>query len=244
MSSPVRNDVRAPQLLLGLALLGVGTVLLLGRLEIIDVSIGELASTWWPLVIVLVGLSALLTVPRAWPGPVALMALGGLFLLDRLDAFTVDLGSLLWPIALIVVGLFFLLRFGRPHSASPEVITSTAIWWGAEPSTTSQQFRSATLTAIMGGIELDLRRADIQGRADISVFAFWGGVEIKVPPTWRVTVRGLPLLGGWENNAAEPTDPNAPELVVHITTIMAGAEIKNSTKGLPAAEHYEHHEGV
>ena len=31
------------------------------------------------------------------------------------------------------------------------------------------------------------------------VFALWGGVEVKVPPTWRVTVTGLPLLGGFED---------------------------------------------
>ena len=79
----------------------------------------------------------------------------------------------------------------------------------------------------MGGIEVDLREADIQGRADISIFTFWGGVEIKVPPTWRVTVRGLPLLGGWDDKTLEPADPNAPELVVHVTTIMAGAEVRN-----------------
>jgi len=95
----------------------------------------------------------------------------------------------------------------------------------------------------MGGIELDLRRAGIERRADISVFAFWGGVEIKVPPTWRVTVRGLPLLGGWENKTAIPAGPNAPELVVHLTTIMAGAEIKNSTKPL-AAEQLGYTEGA
>lgn len=224
---PPQTAVRTPQLLFGLILLGAGVVLLLGRLDIVDVSIGQLVRTWWPLIIVIVGVTALLTVPRAWPGPVLLITVGVIFQLDRLDVFDVALGSLLWPIALIVIGLFLLLRFGRSRGSDPDTISTTAIWWGAAPSTTSQRFRSATLTAIMGGIELDLRKADIERRADISVFAFWGGVEIKVPPTWRVTVRGLPILGGWENTAEVPTDPNAPELVVHMTTIMGGAEIRN-----------------
>jgi len=224
------SNVRVPQLLFGLLLVAAGAVLLLNRLDVVDLSFGQLLRTWWPLAIILVGLSALLTVPRAWPGPVVLITIGVLLQLDRLDVFDIGLFTLLWPTLLIVVGLMLLFRFGRPRSDSAEVISSTVFWWGSSRSTTSQRFRSATLTAVMGGIELDLRRADIEHRADISIFSFWGGVEVKVPPTWRVTVRGLPILGGWEDKTVDPLDPNAPELVVYITTIMAGAEIKSSSQ--------------
>lgn len=226
MAKDTSEQVRGPQLLLGIIFLLLGTALLLSRLDIVEVSFWGLVGTWWPLFIVAAGLAALFTVPRAWPGPAALIAIGTFFQLARLDLFDLELGSLVWPILLIVVGLGLLLRFGRSTTDSAEVVRSTVFWWGSARKTRSQQFRSAVLTAVMGGIELDLREAAIEGRADISVFTFWGGVEIKVPPTWRVRVRGLPILGGWEDKTVDPADDGAPELVVHITAIMGGAEIK------------------
>lgn len=228
MAKDSTEPVRIPQLLFGLVLLGLGVVLLLGRLEIVELSFWEIVGTWWPLLIVAAGLAALATVPRAWPGPVALVAVGVFLQLARLELFELDLGSLIWPIVLIVIGLTLLVRFGRPTSDSAESIRSTVFWWGSERRSRSPRFRSAVLTAVMGGIELDLREADIEGRADISIFTFWGGVEVKVPPTWRVRVRGLPILGGWDDKTVDPVDPGAPELVVHVTTIMGGAEIKNA----------------
>ena len=92
--------------------------------------------------------------------------------------------------------------------------------------TTSQRFAGGSLTAIMGGIDVDLREADIVGGADLSVFTVWGGVEIKVPSTWRVQVNGLQLLGGWTDKTSPPLDPAAPVLRVHVTAIMGGVEIK------------------
>mgnify|MGYP000905968762 CR=1 FL=1 len=235
MAKDPTEPVRIPQLLLGLVLLGLGVALLLSRLEIVEVSFWSLIGTWWPLAIVGLGLAALFTVPRAWPGPLLVILLGVILQLARLELFDVPLASLLWPIALIVVGLTLLLRFGRPPRDDADRITSTVLWWGSNPRSRSQSFRSASLTAVMGGIELDLREADVQGRADISIFALWAGVEVKVPPSWRVRVRGLPVLGGWEDKTVDPADPNAPELVVHVTTIMGGAEIKNALPKVPQA---------
>jgi len=227
MAKETTQPVRVPQLLFGLVLLGLGVAMLLGRLGIVEVSFWRILGTWWPLLIVAAGLAALTTVPRAWPGPVGLIAVGVFLQLARLDLFDVELTSLIWPVVLIAIGLTLLVRFGRPDSGTSDTIRSTVFWWGSERTSRSQSFRSAVLTAVMGGIELDLREADVQGRADISIFSFWGGVEVKVPPTWRVTVRGLPILGGWDDKTVDPTDPNAPELVVHVTTVMAGAEIRN-----------------
>jgi len=43
------------------------------------------------------------------------------------------------------------------------------------------------------------------------------------------------VLGGWEDKTVDTADPNAPELVVHVTTIMGGAEIKNALPKVPQA---------
>ena len=47
-------------------------------------------------------------------------------------------------------------------------------------------FRGADLIAVMGGCEIDLRQAAINGEAVIDVFCMWGGIEIRVPEDWTV----------------------------------------------------------
>lgn len=219
---------RRPQLqtLLGLLILVVGVAALLGQLGVVHVSLASLISTWWPMVIVAVGLAALVSVPRAWTGPAVVIAVGVFFQLDTLGLVRVRVWDLAWPIAIILVGLALLTRTGT-RSTDGNRISSAVICWGSQRRTRSQDFRGGSLSAIMGGIAVDLREAGIVERAEISVLVLCGGVEIKVPPTWRVRVSGLPLLGGWDNKTVRPLEPGAPELVVHVTAIMGGAELKN-----------------
>ena len=61
-------------------------------------------------------------------------------------------------------------------------------------------FRRADLTAIMGGVEVDLRGASTGQEAVIDVFAWWGGIEITVPPDWAVSNRS------WSSWAAPTTE--------------------------------------
>ncbi len=220
------NRRPAPQVLLGLGILVIGVVALLDQLGVVDFSLGDLFSIWWPTIVVLVGVAALATVPRAWFVPVLIIAVGVFFQLSRLDVIAVDVWNILWPVAIIMFGIALLSRMGTSGTDDDEVLAS-AFWWGAQRRTTSQQFKGGRLTAVMGGIEVDLRQAGIVDRAELSVFTFWGGVTLKVPPTWRVRTGGLPLLGGWDDKTEPPTDPNAPELFLRMTTIMSGVEIKN-----------------
>jgi hypothetical protein len=213
------------QLFLGTAIVAIGAVGLLRGMGFIDLSLDTLISTWWPLVIVGVGLAALISAPRAWLGPVVVIAVGVLFQLGRLDLLAGNVGDFLWPLAIMVVGLSVLTSRGV-QGPDDTTINSTAIWWGSVRRTTSQRFAGGSLSAIMGGIDVDLRDADIVGSADLSVFTAWGGVEIKVPPHWRVQVNGLQLLGGWTDKTVAPLDPAAPVLRIHITAIMGGVEIK------------------
>ncbi|ADG73492.1 conserved hypothetical protein [Cellulomonas flavigena DSM 20109] len=222
------------QALLGVVVVLVGIVLLLERTGAVEVDLGDLLSMLWPLVVVLVGVAALVVVPRAWFGPAAITALGVALLLSRFHVVQVGVGDYLWPVAVILVGVG--ITFGATaRDEQADHVTAFAFWWGAERRLTTRTFRSASLTAIMGGVELDLRQADIEGSARIDVFTFWGGVDIKVPRTWDVRVTGLPLLGGWEDRT-QPV-PGGPVLEVRVVTVMAGAEVRyGKEKAVPMVE--------
>ena len=85
---------------------------------------------------------------------------------------------------------------------------------GCELRPVSRPFRGADLSAVMGGIKLDLTDARMEGdSATIEVFAFWGGIEIYVPPDWTVTSKVTTLLGGF-------IDKRRPTSVVPTKTLI------------------------
>jgi predicted membrane protein len=95
----------------------------------------------------------------------------------------------------------------------------------------SQTFEGADLTAVMGGCEIDLRQASMVagGEAVIDVFAFWGGIDIKVPEDWTVIVRAIPLMGGVEDKTrVPPAATTSKRLVIRGIVVMGGVVVKNS----------------
>lgn len=89
--------------------------------------------------------------------------------------------------------------------------------------------RHTFVLAVMGGAELDFREAVLgPGVTEVSIFTFWGGVEITVPPDVHVDTGGVAIMGGFEEqpSAPAPRDPEAPVLRITGVAIMAGVEIK------------------
>lgn len=119
--------------------------------------------------------------------------------------------------------------FGSSTSTDQaEFVRSFAMLSGHELRPVSRPFRGADLNAIMGGIKLDLTSARMEGdTAVIEVFAFWGGVEIYVPPDWTVTSEVTTLLAGFIDKRRPTTVVPTKHLVIKGMVVMAGVEIKN-----------------
>jgi hypothetical protein len=94
---------------------------------------------------------------------ITVVTLGTLFLLDNADVLEGDAWDYVWPVAIILAGLLIVARWnGRavPGGADREdVIRSTAIFAGPKLVSTAPALQGAWLTAIVGGITLDLRDA-------------------------------------------------------------------------------------
>jgi hypothetical protein len=106
-------------------------------------------------------------------------------------------------------------------------MSAMAILGGVSRGNNSKTFRAADLVAIMGGCEIDLRKAAINGEAVIDVFAIWGGIEIRVPEDWTVVSQVTPLLGGVDDKTRPPQGATAHRLTLRGVAIMGGVEIKN-----------------
>lgn len=88
--------------------------------------------------------------------------------------------------------------------------------------------RHVTAIAVMGGVELDFREASFApGVTEVQAFAFWGGVQIVVPPDVRVECSGIGVMGGFDHrqNAPSVDDPMAPVLRVTGLALMGGVEV-------------------
>ena len=102
-----------------------------------------------------------------------------------------------------------------------------AIWGGGEYRIRSKNFRGGDLVAFMGGFDIDLRDADIEGsEATITVNAFMGGGVIRVPETWAVSMRVAAFMGGHSLKAREGAQPTK-SLIVKGMAIMGGVEVSN-----------------
>lgn len=210
----------------GLLIVGVGTLLLLDNLDVLDA--GDVIGEWWPAVLVVGGLIAFAANPGHWAMPLILVGGGGLVLLRTTGV--VDTLSVLLPTVLIVVGLavIFGRGFGTRTTSSGNTITSFNLFSGSNLASDSNRFEGGRVGAVFGGAELDLRRATLVPGATMDVFTAFGGVEISVPEGWRVDINGFPMFGGFENATAKESLPSdAPRLRIDATVLFGGLEVRH-----------------
>lgn len=80
------------------------------------------------------------------------------------------------------------------------------------------------VVSIMGGDDIDLREAEIEGsELRISAFSLMGGSNIYLPDTVEVEVSGPAIMGGnEERGSSAPPRPGAPVIRIRSFAIMGG----------------------
>lgn len=215
--------------LLGVVLVALGVVLLLDRVGTLDA--GAVIGAWWPTVFVLAGVLALLDRP---PRPVAAtvsMIIGVSLLAVTTGVLSGAVLAAVWPAALIALGLWFMTgrRLHRSVVDNGDAVKVTVLFSGQELANTSAQFRGGSVTALFGGVDLDLVRAVPAPDAELTVTTMFGGVGLTVPDDWRVVIDGPAIFGGFDNGATV-SDPGAPTLKVRAFAMFGGIEIKTSPR--------------
>lgn len=220
-----------PRLVVGLGVALIGLIELLENLHVLDGR--DVYPIFWP--VALGALAFAFLVGRAghpsqnWGW--LFLVLATLAVLQRFEvAIPIDPFRLFWPVVLVLLGYALVRRAvggSRPRSSEDgSSVSSFALMAGLERTSRSQSFRGGDLTAVMGGVGLDLRGAKLAPEgATIEVFAMWGGIELTVPEGWRVDLRVVPLLGGFEDRTRVAETMEAPVLTVRGFVIMAGGEV-------------------
>ena len=223
------------RLLVGLAIVTLGVLFLLDSAGTLDA--GRAIDHWWPLLLVGAGVLTLLERPPSIGRGTLLTGAGGLLLLFTTDVLEASAWEYIWPALLILAGLLVIARWhGRaiPSGASEEdVVRATAVFGGPKLVSTAQHLQGAWLTAIFGGISLDLRDARPASEgASVNATAVFGGIDLLVPRGWRLSVRSTPIFGGVEDKTdhSDPPPDDAPALHVDAVTIFGGVDIKHGAR--------------
>lgn len=249
-SKDAPSSIVLPKLILGLSLIAVGLIYSLDRLGYVD---ARNLLDYWPVILVAVGVAKIVQPGRGRFAGLILTIVGLVILGENLRLMDFEAEDL-FPLIFVLIGLriaWHALRPGRRPATGGDAastLNATSVLGGATRGNNSQDFRGGNLVAIMGGHVVDLRGARIaNGPAVIDIFAFWGGVELKVPESWQVVMEGQPLLGAFEDNThrtgtASPThaaaatglvdlgkggDEPPQVLIVKGLAIMGGVDVKN-----------------
>lgn len=107
-------------------------------------------------------------------------------------------------------------------------IVCSAVFSGRDIRVDNSYFNGADLSALFGGIDMNLKNAVIQRNVTIDVKAVFGGVDIIMPSNVRVVVDVTPILGGVENGTRTPlgADENTPTVFIRGTCLFGGLEVK------------------
>jgi predicted membrane protein len=226
------------QFIVGAAIIVLGILFLLDNLGIMD---ARYVIHLWPVLLIIIGVLKIIQSrsSSSWIIGAILVFLGTVWTLHRLDIIYYDLHHW-WPVLLIIIGIGLLSKAwtGFHHSAilsgsrdsnnSESTVNLLAFMGGNHIKNVSKDFQGGEATAVMGGIEMDLRQASMNGEAVLNIFTFWGGIDIKVPTDWTVILKGVPLLGGFtDKTMPPPPDTPSKRFVIKGYTIMGGVEIKN-----------------
>lgn len=112
-------------------------------------------------------------------------------------------------------------------SNEAESIDFVSVFGSNQKTVFSKNFTGGEITTFMGGTEINLSQADIQGRVTLEVTQVMGGSRIIIPPHWSVISEMTAVLGGIEDKRtvfSGSIDPNKV-LILKGTSVMGGIEI-------------------
>ena len=216
----------------GVTIAAFGGVLLLKNLEIIKFDNWHVFwGTVWAAGLILAGLMTIFSSRRVslrvWG--LLLMTIGVSIGLGAYGVINISVWKIFWPVMLIAIGLIVSVGSGG-HKRSKKSVADdsgnekSAIFYGEE-SRVKGDYTGGSATAIFGGVELDLRRANIKDGAVIDIFTFCGGVSISLPDDVIVKNEVRGILGGSEYKTVSKSSAKKT-IILRGECVLGGLEVK------------------
>ena len=230
-----------------LLLAGAGVLL-----KNMDTGIPDWVFSWE---VLLIGVGVFLGLRHNFRGPLwfILILIGGLSLQDHLMP-DLNLKQYTWPAILIVLGLYFIVRpknnnrrrdrgrlryqnweeeknarISEAATLAEDKLSITTVLGNIKKVVVSKNFKGGEVVSFLGGSDINLSQADIQGRVRLEATNVMAGTKIIVPPTWDIQSELVAFFGGVEDKRdvrSVTIDPNKV-LVIEGTCVFGGIEIRS-----------------
>ena len=109
--------------------------------------------------------------------------------------------------------------------AESDEVALMAVFDGTELRSEAKAFRGGSMLAWYGGVDADLREATLAPDARLAVTALFGGIQLRVPPEWRIESAIRAVAGGYDVSGEDPDDPDAPVLRLEGRALCGGIAV-------------------
>lgn len=237
---------------LGIVLIILGTIFLLKNLQIFPYEIQRLVFSWQAILLFL----GVIIVSKSRDNFMGILfiGIGGISLLLKIFHYSFrDFFYEYWPFLLIALGLYIIYRrkdFTQSHhpshsqlnddeeipvNVSPgsdeEYLDEMAVFSSVNRRIKSKNFRGGKITAIFGGVDLDLFDAQLaDGEHILDTVCIFGGIDVLVPRDWQVVVKTTAIFGGIDDQRRQEVGTVFQEgkvLTIKGLALFGGGDIKN-----------------
>ena len=224
-------------ILWGIVLVIIGVIIGLNTLDITNIDI--FFEGWWTLFIIIPSFVGLFT-SKDKTGNIIGLLIGVILLLGVRDIIDFNLvWKLLLPILIVIIGLSLIFKDTVNSKLNKEIKKLNdkdnkknnnneycSTFSGQKIDFDNEEFKGANLTAVFGGITLDLREAKIKEDVVINTSSIFGGIDIYVPNNVKVKVKSTSIFGGVDNKKVKNNNDKDYVIYINANCLFGGVDIK------------------
>lgn len=175
---------------------------------------------WWTLFIIVPSIVSLIT-DKDKIMSLSFIAIGVILLLAAQNVFSYEVAwKVILAIFLVAIGLTIIIK-SLFHSKNDQEVaekikeaekedkpldSEMAIFSGSDRVYNDEVFQGAFLTAVFGGVNLNLKNAKFTKDTVIKAFTLFGGIDIIVPDDVKVKLKSGFIFGGLSDDRKNPTE--------------------------------------
>lgn len=219
-------------ILWGLVFIVLGLIFGLNALGITDINI--FFSGWWTLFIIIPSAIGLFKNTNRYASFIALI-IGIVLLLAAQGVITFEIiGKLIIPFIFVAIGLGFLFKETINSKINSKIKSLNkdglreyaAVFAGDKINIQNEKLEGLSLSAVFGGLELDLRQSIVEKDTIINATSVFGGIDIRVPENTNIKVKSTSIFGGVSNDTKNVQKDNIPTIYINAFCMFGGVDLK------------------
>ncbi len=232
---------KAKAILCGLLIITFGIIIGGNALGIFNINM--FFSGWWTLFIIIPSIFGLITEKEKY-SCLAFLIAGIVFLLASQNVFSFETAwTVILASVIILIGLSIIIKTAFKNSNDKEVEKKikdnkdgdsmdiqTAIFSGNDRVYNNEEFTGADLTAIFGGVDLDLLKAKFTKDTVIKAYCLFGGISIRVPENVKVKVKSGYAFGGVSDERKQVSEKAKYTIYIDAAGGFGGISIEDKEK--------------